>query len=178
MAPGMCRLRIAAAMFVSIASIFASGGCSLILDFDPPGEGPPIDSAVTDQACMAFEPNDDIAAATPIGVGDIMAAICGGEVDNYRITLDGTSAMTATIAFQNRNGAGDIDLRLMNAAGAATIDESRTSNDMETVECPGGIMCNAALPAGDYLLQVLPFNAAVMSEYTLSFTTMPAAVAP
>jgi hypothetical protein len=170
MAPGMCRIRIAAALLASLAM----SGCSLILDFDPPGEGPPIDAAVTDERCMAFEPNDELAQATPIGVGDLMAAICGGEVDNYRITLDGVSNVTVSVSFLNRGGAGDIDLRLLNSTGASSIDDSRTSNDVETVQCPGGDLCNSALPAGDYLVQVLPFNAAVMSEYTLSYTTTPA----
>ena len=64
MAPGMCRIRIAAALLASLAL----GGCSLILDFDPPGEGPPIDAAVSDERCTAFEPNDELAQATPIGV--------------------------------------------------------------------------------------------------------------
>ena len=170
MAPGMCRLRVAAALFATVAL----GGCSLILDFDPPGEGPPLDAAVTETACMAFEPNDDIATATPIQVGTLMAAICGGEVDNFKITLDGMSNVTVSVDFDNRGGAGDIDLRLLNGTGASSIDESRTSNNTETVMCPGGTLCNSALPAGDYLIQVLPFNAAVMSEYTLSYTTTPA----
>jgi hypothetical protein len=165
----MCRPRIAAALIVSLGL----GGCSLILDFDEPGEGPPIDAPVTDQLCMMFEPNDLPGEATPLPVGTIMAAICGGETDYFRITLDGVSDVTVTINFSNRNGAGDIDLRLLNASGAATIDESRTSNDTETVMCPGGIMCTGALPAGDYLVQVLPFNAAVMSEYTMIYSTTP-----
>lgn len=170
MVPGMCRLRIAAALLLSVGL----GGCSLILDFDEPGEGPPIDAPVTDQLCMMFEPNESPAEATALAVGTVMAAICGGETDFYRITLDGASNATISVAFMNRGGAGDIDLRLLNASGASAIDESRTSNDTETVMCPGGIMCTGALPAGDYLVQVLPFNAAVMSEYTLTFMTSPA----
>jgi hypothetical protein len=168
MPPGMCRVRDAVACLCAISL----GGCSLVLDFDKPPEPPPIDSAVTDELCMAYEPNGGPTEAAVLPPGDIMAAICeGGETDYFRITLDGTQTMLARIMFDNRNGNGDIDLRLMNMDGSSTIDESRTSMNVEEVMCPGGIMCTGALPAGDYLLQVLPFNATVTSAYALHFET-------
>jgi hypothetical protein len=153
---------------LAVASLLSLGsGCSLILDFDkPPVDGPP-DSPVNDTACMANEPNDTPTTATAIVLGDYEAGICGSDTDYFKFTVTGAEAVLARITFMNRNGAGDIDLRLLNAAGATTIDESRTSADVEDVMCPGGIMCNGALPAGDYLLQVLGFNAAVQSQYVL-----------
>lgn len=164
MFPGMCRVCAPAAFALAMLC----GGCSLILDFDKPPEPGPIDAAVTEELCLAFEPNGSPTEATVIAPGDYMAAICvGGESDYYRITLDGSQGVLATITFDNRGGDGDIDLRLLTADGATSIDESRTSNDVEDVMCPGGIFCNDPLPAGDYLLQVLGFNASVESAYTL-----------
>lgn len=153
------------------------GGCSLILDFDkPPIDGAP-DSPVNDTACMAFEPNDSPQEAMTITAGDYEAAICGGETDYFRFQLDGTQSVLARITFMNRNGAGDIDLRLMRGDAATTFDESRTSADVEEVMCPGGISCNAPLPprVDGYLLHVLGFNAAVQSQYILhlEITTAP-----
>lgn len=167
MFPGMCRVGTPAAFALAMLC----GGCSLILDFDKPPEPGPIDAPVTAELCLAFEPNESPTAATMIAPGDYMAAICLGETDFYKLTLDGNQSVFASITFSNRGGAGDIDLRLLNSVGATTIDESRTSNDMEDVMCPGGIMCNSPLPAGDYLLQVLGFNAAVESAYTLHLET-------
>lgn len=180
MAPGMCRA-VDAVAGCALATLLA--GCSLVLDFDQPPDPPPIDSAVTDESCMAFEPNESPTAAAAITPGDYTAAICGnGETDYYKITLDGLQSALVRITFQNRNGAGDIDLRLLNSMGATTIDESRTSADVEEVMCPGGIMCNGPLPAGEYIVQVLGFNAAVTSAYMLHFETgvpmIDAAVSP
>jgi hypothetical protein len=143
-------------------------GCSLILDFDkPPIDGAP-DSPVNDTSCMAFEPNDSPLEAMVIAPGDYTAAICGGgEADYFKFALTGTESVVASITFDNRNGAGDLDLRLLRGDGGSTFDESRTSANVETVNCPGGVSCNSPLPAGDYLIHVLGFNAAVQSEYLL-----------
>jgi hypothetical protein len=160
------RLGTLAATFVALGVVCGSG-CSLILDFDlPPTDGPP-DSPVNDTACMAFEPIDSPMTAMPITPGDYEAAICGADADYFKITVDGTQSVFAKIDFQNRNGAGDIDLRLLNGDGGQVRDESRTSNDSEDVMCPGGITCNGPLVAGDYLLHVLGFNASVQSQYVL-----------
>ncbi len=146
----------------------AQAGCSLILDFDQPVDAGPADAPVTDTACLAFEPNEDAASAIAIVAGDHEAAICGGgDTDYFKITLDGTQSVLARITFMNRNGAGDIDLKLLNSSGASVLDESRTSADTEEVKCPGGLQCTGPLPAGDYLLQVLGFSAAVQSAYVL-----------
>ncbi len=166
---GRTVTRLAAAL--AAVSGLAVGGCSLILDFDKPPDAGPADAPVTDLGCMAFEPNESPSAATAIIAGDQVAAICGADTDYFRFTLTGAESLLARITFMNRNGAGDIDLRLLTSDGAMTIDESRTSADVEVVMCPGGNMCTGALPAGDYLLQVLGFNAAVQSEYTLHLET-------
>lgn len=167
----MPQRRVGTLLVLLSVAPFAGGGCSLVLDFDKPPVDAPPDSPVDETACMAFEPNDTPAEATMITPGDYTAAICGGETDYFKFSVTGAESVLARITFMNRNGAGDIDLRLLNAAGATTIDESRTSADVEEVMCPGGIMCNGPLPAGDYVLQVLGFNAAVMSQYVLHLET-------
>lgn len=146
---------------------YACTGCSLILDFDKPGIDAAPDSPVNDTACMAFEPNDSPMAAMVITPGDYEAGICGADADYFKFTVDGSQAVLARITFMNRNGAGDIDLRLLNGDGGQVRDESRTSADVEEVMCPGGITCNGPLVAGDYLLHVLGFNASVQSQYVL-----------
>lgn len=167
----MPQRRVGTLLVLLSAVPFGTGGCSLVLDFDKPPVDAPPDSPVDDTACMAFEPNDTPTEATMITPGDYTAAICGGETDYFRFSVSGAESVMANIMFMNRNGAGDIDLRLLNSTGATTIDESRTSADREDVMCPGGIMCNGPLPAGDYILQVLGFNASVQSQYVLHFET-------
>jgi len=189
MATGMCRVRALGALVpgraltltLAATLMTTSAGCSLYLDFDKPPIDAAPDGPVTDELCMAFETNDTPGTALPITPGDYMAAICRVDTDYFKVTLDGTQTIVARINFENRNGAGDIDLRLLSMTGSTTIDESRTSMNEERVECPGGIMCNGALPAGDYLLQVLGFNAAVLSAYALhvevgAFTPLDAGV--
>jgi hypothetical protein len=162
------RARIWGRALAMTALVGASTGCSLILDFDKQAASATPDSALTDTACMAYEPNDNPASAMAIPAGDLDAAICGGgETDYFKITVDGTQSVLARITFMNRGGAGDIDLRLLSSTGASVIDESRTSENSEEVDCPGGLQCTGALPAGDYLLQVLGFNATVTSAYSL-----------
>ncbi len=156
-----------------LALALAGSGCSLVLDFDKPPVDAPPDSPVDDTSCMAFEPNESPSAATVLTPGDYMAAICGGETDYFKFTVSGTETVVARITFMNRNGQGDIDLRLLTVNGSATIDESRTSNDEETVMCPGGNACNSPLVAGDYLLQVLGVNTLVQSAYTLNLAITP-----
>jgi hypothetical protein len=163
----MVQRRVGTLAALSLLVAPVCSGCSLILDFDLPGTDAPPDSPVNDTACMAFEPNESPTAAMVITAGDYEAAICGADADYFKFTVDGTQAVRAKITFMNRNGAGDIDLRLLNGDGGQVRDESRTSNDEEEVMCPGGITCNSPLVAGDYLLHVLGFNASVQSQYML-----------
>lgn len=143
------------------------GGCSLILDFDEPAETP-VDAPVSSAACAASEPNDEPATAVAIATGEVAAAICEpGESDYFTFTVDGDQATTLRLTFANRQGAGDLDLSLLSGDGETTIAESRTSNDVEEVLCPGSASCPDALPAGDYLVHVFGFNSTVQAEYTL-----------
>lgn len=147
-------------------------GCSLVLDFDPPPDAPPVDAAVTEAQCAADEPNDDPLTAKDLAPGELMAAICGhGESDYYRLTVAANQVLTVSIAFANRGGAGDLDLRLLSGDGATAYDDSQTAADVESVMCPGGTRCPASsLPPGTYLAQIVGRTAAVESPYTLTYT--------
>lgn len=157
---------------VAVGALALGSGCSLVLDFDPLPDAAPIDAPVTDAQCMANEPNNETATATVIQPGELMAAICGeGESDYFKITIAANQTLTARIAFMNRGGAGDLDLRLLSGDGAMAYDDSKTTNDVEEVMCPGGTRCPASsLPAGTYLLQVLGARPAAQAPYTLTYT--------
>lgn len=148
------------------------GGCSLILDFDAPPDAPPPDAPVTEAQCMAFEPNDLPSAATAIEPGELMAAICAGhDSDYYALTVAADQVLTVTITFDNRQGAGDLDLRLLSGDGAVAFDDSKTTADTESVMCPGGTRCpGSPLPAGTYVVQVLGASDTVQAPYTLTYT--------
>lgn len=150
-----------------------AGGCSLALDFDKPADAPPPDAPVTTAQCMAQEPNDSPSQAMALAPGEVSAAICGSsESDYYKITVAASQRISARLVFMNRNGAGDLDLRLLTGDGAMAIDDSKTTADMEEVMCPGGTRCPAApLAAGDYVLQVLGSTGSVEAPYTLTYTT-------
>lgn len=147
------------------------GGCSLILDFDPPADAPPPDAPVTEAQCMAFEPNDEPGTATAIEPGELMAAICAtDERDYFKLTVAADRRVSVTIAFANRGGAGDLDLRLLSGDGAVSFADSRGTGDTETVMCPGGARCPTSLPAGTYVVEVLGARPTVQGPYTLTYT--------
>ncbi len=154
-----------------LAALIGSTGCSLILDFDQPADAAPPDAPVTMAQCSANEPNDTPATATAWAGLDVDAAICGnGDVDLYAVGLVANQPIRATITFMNRNGAGDLDLRLLTGDGGMVLDESKTSADTETVLCPGGAPC-PTITGGTYLIEVKGFTAGVQSAYLLHIDT-------
>jgi hypothetical protein len=70
----------------------------------------------------------------------------------------------------NRNGAGDLDLRLLTGDGGSVLDDSKTSADTELVMCPGGSPC-PPITNGTYLIEVKGFTASVTSAYVLHIET-------
>lgn len=148
------------------------GGCSLALDFSPLPDAAPLDAPVTEAECLASEPNDDPSQAIDIQPGELMAAICGGgESDYFRLSVAANQVLAVKIAFMNRGGAGDLDLRLLSGDAAMAFDDSKTAGDVEEVNCPGGTRCPAtSLPAGMYLIQVVGGSASAQAPYTLTYT--------
>lgn len=174
-APGGRAARVGRRLGWALAPLLVTSGCSLALDFDPLPDAAPIDAPVTDAQCMALEPNNEPLTAIDIQPGELMAAICGGgESDYYKLTVAANQRLTVSIAFMNRGGGGDLDLRLLSGDGAVAYDDSKTTADTEAVMCPGGTRCPAtSLPAGMYLVQVVGGTAAVQSAYTLTYTQAP-----
>lgn len=128
------------------------------------------DAVVSEAQCLFGEPNDDVPTATAWALADVEAAICGdGDLDYFRVTLTAGQTLSARIDFSNRAGLGDLDLRLLSGDGGTVYDESRSSSDVEIVSCPGGSPC-PALVAGDYLVEIRGFSAAVVSAYALTIT--------
>ncbi len=105
---------------------------------------------------------------------DISAAICPtgsvGDVDLFAVGLVDGQPIRATITFMNRNGAGDLDLRLLTGDGGSVLDDSKTSADTELVMCPGGSPC-PPITNGTYLIEVKGFTASVTSAYVLHIET-------
>jgi hypothetical protein len=153
-------------------ALYLVGGCSLALDFSPLPDAAPLDAPVTEAQCALFEPNNEPLTAMDIQPGELMAAICGGgESDYFRITVAASQVLSVKLAFANRGGSGDLDLRLLSGDGAVAFDDSKTTGDLEEVMCPGGTRCPAtSLPAGMYLIQVVGAAATAQGPYTLTYT--------
>jgi hypothetical protein len=155
------------------------GGCSLFVKFDDkdvPKDAPP-DSFMPFSAaeCAFGEPNDSPGSAFPINPGDTgPAAICPNpdltvtDLDYYAITVpDGTASVAMGIQFMSRTD-GDLDLILYDAAGSSIIGQSRGFGDSEMLVCPGLSPVCPALPAGSYVMEVLPGESGDFNDYTFS----------
>jgi len=173
-APLRARVERGSAVGLVGALALAASGCSLVLDFDKPTDAAPADAPVTPEQCGANEPNDTPATATAWAGQDISAAICPtgavGDVDLFAVGLVDGQPIRATITFMNRNGAGDLDLRLLTGDGGMVLDDSKASADTEMVLCPGGSPC-PPITNGTYLIEVKGFTASVTSAYVLHIET-------
>ena len=170
--------RVATALLCAGVAV-AAMGCSLILDFsDSTDAGPDTDDAGLFDAfgngdapppCDAFEPNNDISSPTVIPPGTHPAlAICpGGDRDFYRFSVEAGQDMIVEIRFDNMGGAGDLEMRLYDGAGAQEA-VSMTFDDNEIIERTAA-MANQ-LPADDYTAEIFGNQASVQNEYTLLLT--------
>lgn len=167
--------RNALGIALRVCALGVTSACSLVLDFDTATDAAPPDSPATEAQCGFGEPNDSTAMPTDWNAiaAPVDAAICGGgDLDNYLVTITDGQTLAATITFMNRNGSGDLDLRLLSASGGTVLDESRGAVDTEDVMCPGGLFC-PTLAAGDYLVEVRGFADPVISPYALTITRTP-----
>ena len=91
-------------------------------------------AAVCDGATVCVddtaEENDSTMAATPIS-GSATGQICNGDADYYRFTGSSGQRVQATLSGFSA-AEGDLDLQLLNAAGAI-LDTSESPRDMEMV---------------------------------------------
>jgi hypothetical protein len=147
------------------------GGCSLVLDFDDPIEGP-ADAAPPDgfgAACDFGEPNEAIETAFALAAGPSgPAAICaGGEQDHdfYSFQVDGTQDATIRIRFDAGAGSGDLDLGLYRCDGSFVIGAGTVGDD-EQIDRSGG----QRLPAGDYCFEVFGQQPSFLNVYDLELT--------
>jgi hypothetical protein len=158
-------------------------GCSLLLDFDDPGDGVTIDASTTPDAaqlCDAFEPNNNQTQAIAVENGSFPAAICPkGDRDWYAFTVDGAQDATIEIMFDNRMGLGDLDMLLYTAGGAVLEPRANGAEDVETIErtatsalCTGpSMLCR--LEAGTYGIEVYAFDNRRENNYTFTLTLVP-----
>jgi hypothetical protein len=102
------------------------------------------------------------------------AGICPAkDRDYYKFTVtDPTSVVTIKLAFLDRGGTGDLDLRLYDATGATMLAESAGFGDGEQIMCPGPNPCGQLAP-GDYLFEVFGATDSVTNRYDLSLTISP-----
>ena len=80
-----------------------------------------------------FEPNDDIASATPVGAQEELRdlRIIDGEFDVFAVDLEQGEEILSEISFEHETG--DLDMRLL-APNESIIDESMSTTDDETVD--------------------------------------------
>ncbi|EGD80061.1 hypothetical protein PTSG_10336 [Salpingoeca rosetta] len=88
--------------------------------------------------CMpdAFEPNDDLSAATELDIvggmsGVISASVCSRDVDAYSVDVCAHGTITASILFDGSQA--DLDMVLLDASGD-TVDTSESTGDRERVQ--------------------------------------------
>lgn len=154
------------------------GGCEVLLKFDeaPVPIDAPIDAQFTPAECDYLEPNDTLETAAAITVTEVgPAAICvtgatptaGGDTDFYKFTVPaGTTMVGVKITFTNRAN-GDLDLRLLDAAGVMKA-QSRGFGDGEEIVCPALSPQCDTLPAGDYVFQVFPALPGSVNRYDIA----------
>ena len=109
---------------------------------------------------VAREPNESIAAATPVAVGEYVdLAICGlADQDFYAIEICAGGTITIDVLFTHADG--DIDVQLRNAANTV-VDDSTGTADNEQI-----IFTNAGATALHYI-RVLGFLAA-QNDYSMT----------
>lgn|GEM_PF-2448555 len=174
----MRRNRGAASLALATGLALFLGGCSLILDFDKKENPADIDGAVSDAApfvdggdpCGAFESNDTLTAAVLIEPGTYSPlGICpGGDKDFFRFVLADNQDMVVEATFDNKNGAGDLEMRLYDNSTGMIIDGSMGVLDFERVE--RSLADSNQLPAGEYVVEVYGFNDTIENTYDLSLT--------
>ncbi|MFO0881293.1 MAG: T9SS type A sorting domain-containing protein, partial [Gemmataceae bacterium] len=112
----------------------------------------------------AFEDNDTVARATPLGTLEtpfqLSRLILRDTTDWFRFSMNGPGLSSNHVSLAFNHSLGDLDLRLYDAAGNL-LRFSTSSSDEERIGLQG-------LPAGSYLVQVYGYKGATNPAYTLA----------
>jgi len=111
-----------------------------------------------------FEQNDTAATAAALAAGTYNGKVCGGDDDFYTFNLNVGDTVNAVINFTSSNG--DLDLQLLNPAGAVVASSTSAISNTETVN-------HVATVAGRFVLRVFGYQGAV-NTYQLQLTIVPA----
>jgi hypothetical protein len=169
--PTLVRVRKRA--LAALVSAACGSGCSLLLDFSDPlapaDAGAP--DAIDPSACSFGEPNDTQATAFALSpVSGQAAGICAsGDRDYYAITVADGQTLAFTAHFKQTTMSGDLDLKLLDAGGA-TVSQSLSADDDESITCMGDNPPCPALTAGTYVIEVYGFGNTEGNGYTIDFT--------
>lgn len=158
---------------VVLLTAIMTSGCSLILDFDDPPEPPdavPID-AINSALCDFGEVNDTRETASPLPAATLAnAGICTeGDRDFYAISVAAGQVLTVNVMFTQDGSKGDLDLLILDAAGA-TRGRSLSTDSDENIVCPGATPSCPQLPAGDYVIEIFGFNDTTLNGYSIEYT--------
>lgn len=142
----LSRVWITGGLIASLAS------CSLVLDFSNTGDD-------GDPRCTELEPNESTAAAAAVGPGVYELALCGEDIDVFRVAVAGTEDLVVTTT-----SSADLEIELALLEGEAVIDTSDAPGASEVIERSGAM--GNRLAAGEYHLRVQG-PAGVEGEYDL-----------
>lgn len=129
-------------VWIALLCSLGAGGCSLLLDFSESR-----DAGSGNPRCDALEPNDSAAAAKPVEAGSFELALCGDDVDFFRVTVGAGEDLTVSITSD-----ADIDLSLSLLQAGSVIDTSNGAGAAETIERSEAM--GNRLDAGDYDVEV------------------------
>ncbi|MCP4447650.1 MAG: hypothetical protein GY811_20275 [Myxococcales bacterium] len=173
---------------LSIGLALSAGGCSVLLDFDEPigpgssDAGADADAGIADAAdmpdasaaadaetavanCIAFEPNDSLAAPAAITPMTLAASICPGttDVDFYSFVLAASNNLTISLAFDSPTS--NLDLEVYNS-----MDElvAATEGDTSIEQIVLSQAQGNDLPEGTYRIKILSETPEDSVDYDLT----------
>ena len=150
----------------------ALSGCSLVLDFDA-NKLQRQDAGISMMpACEGLEPNGEFDQAPVIEPGSFDLGFCRtpeGAIDfeHFRFSVAEAQDVTIVIAFDHRNGFGDLNLRLLDLE-VNLLEETAGTGDEETIARTAEL--GNQLPPGDFIAEVFGATLSVEALYTLTLS--------
>lgn len=116
----------------------------------------------------APEFDGDITADTPLDSGAVEAIACDGDYDIYRVTIAEPGTITAVVSWESSDS--DLDVYIYQPGALNPVGGGLTFTDSEA-EPPHEETAEAALvPAGTYLVRVVPFEVPSPIDYSLTLS--------